>query len=267
MPHNDSDSNVWIGYSDFLTTLVVLFFVLLAIQLTSKPATLAGLVVDAGGRGQPGCLVEASLDGTSQREERTDSMGQFIWDFDVPDSLRLRILAECQQLPTVDTTATLYPGATIRLALTVGTSAVPGDSTMTIESVPGDALFERNEWWLTPEGIERVREVGQRLRQRLETSGGVIAVQGHTDSIPFPAGVGTDNWRLSVNRAASAAEILRDPRYGVNIPECQLVVMGFGPTRPDPTANTYSEQRRIEFRLLQGADLTGTNRPDCGDNE
>jgi chemotaxis protein MotB len=43
-----------------------------------------------------------------------------------------------------------------------------------------------------------------------------ISVRGHTDSLPFAAGAGTDNWRLSADRAnATRASLIAaglDPR-------------------------------------------------------
>lgn len=263
MPHRDSDSTVWIGYSDFLTTLVILFFVLLVIQMTSGDAALVGRVVGADGGGKAECLVQGVVGEATPREERTDSAGEFLWTFrEISDSIPMRVVATCDTLPIRSASTVLYPGATVRLNLNVEPSApLRDDSTTSIIVLQGDALFGRNEARLSPEGIESVRQVGLRLRPRLE-SGGILAVQGHTDSVPFPPGSGTDNWRLSVNRAASAAEILRDVRYGVEIPECQLVVMGFGPTRPAEPGN-LPRNRRIEFRLLQGADLTGTRTTGC----
>ena len=98
--------------------------------------------------------------------------------------------------------------------------------------------------------------------------GEAIIVQGHTDDLPIPARYGKDNWVLSGERAAAAANVLRD---SVGIPLCQVAIMGFGPARPRPgqrvtwadseteaqRAQKRAQNRRIELHRVAGTDLIG----------
>src|SRR5207248_1064141 len=120
------------------------------------------------------------------------------------------------------------------------------------------------------DAIAMLQQLGKRLKSQL-ASDEVIAVQGHTDDLSFQVGASKDNWVLSGERAAAAARVLTDSAFGVGIPECQVAIMGFGPSRPvDAVTSSDSREarqlkrarnRRIEFRRLRGADIIGGH---CG---
>jgi flagellar motor protein MotB len=137
---------------------------------------------------------------------------------------------------------------------------------VSVDTLPGDALFESNQYVLKSEAIDTLVRLGTQLKAKL-ASDEIIAVQGHTDDLPYPTGSDKDNWMLSGERAAAAAKVLTDAQFGVGIPACQVSIMGFGPSRPaevvlstddrNERARKRSHNRRIEFRRLKGTDISG----------
>jgi outer membrane protein OmpA-like peptidoglycan-associated protein len=256
--HESEDTTVWIGYADFLMTLAILFFVLtivFAARVVREPAFVRGEVIrvsDGEASGVSSCVVEAGAG--DERRQTTDEDGRFEFRFDgIWRPIDLEIAVSCSGYEQLDTVTTIVPGDTVFLEISV-IPAVPSDVTVIV--LPGDALFAINEFVIRPEARAAVQAVADSFRVELR-SGELIAVQGHTDDRPFPAGAGTDNWTLSGQRAAAAANVLIES----GISPCQIVTMGFGPSRP--RSDIPSANRRIEFRRLRGADLTGTLAAGC----
>jgi outer membrane protein OmpA-like peptidoglycan-associated protein len=257
------DATVWIGYADFLTTLSVLFFVLLvgvaAKHRSPRQGVFSGKLTDAR-TGAPiqrcaaeiGPTIRGVTDATGEFVLRVDSLG-------APTKVGLAIA--CQGYGAIHPLIMLRPGETTRQPFTL----YP-DVEVRVDVLPGDALFLSNQSDLRPEAIETIVRLGLNIKAQLKPDE-VVAVQGHTDDIPYPPSAGKDNWILSGDRAAAAAKVLTDESYGVGIPECQITIMGFGPARPtervaadDPLVERQrkrSRNRRIEFRRLRGADITG----------
>jgi len=76
-----------------------------------------------------------------------------------------------------------------------------------------------------------------------------LGVYGHTDSKGFPG----NNLKLSKDRAAAVRNYL----LGKGIAPTRLVSEGFGQTKPVATNDTEdgrSQNRRVEFKILSGAD-------------
>jgi flagellar motor protein MotB len=263
------DSTAWIGYSDFLTTLAVLFLVLaasLAAGTRAGPAHLLGVVRDArSGRGLDGCSVRM---GTG-REQPTAGRGAFAFEVtELAGSVSFRVDVRCSGYGAQENVVSLAPGDTTRLSVVLNPTqeTASPESSFVVRAVPGDALFDPNEWTLRPGAVERIQSIGRELRDHLRPDE-VVAVQGHTDDSPFPAGAGKDNWVLSGERASSAAKVLTDQQYEIGIPECRVIIMGFGPSRPvhpllpaddaETRRRKRADNRRIEFRTLRGAGLAG----------
>jgi outer membrane protein OmpA-like peptidoglycan-associated protein len=261
--HGYDDATIWIGYADFLTTLSVLFFVLLvgvaAKNRSPAPGFISGTVTDeATGHpvsqcaGQVSQAIRAISDAKGQFTLRIDSLG-------APTNVGLEL--QCPGYNGIHQLVTVRPDDT-----TSKQFALKRESAVRVDVLPGDALFRSNQSALRPEAVDTIVALGLRIKASLKFDE-VVAVQGHTDDIPFPSGAGKDNWVLSGERAAAAAKVLTDETYGVGIPECQLTIMGFGPARPServlPTDDGTERQRkrsrnrRIEFRRLHGADITG----------
>lgn len=269
MSEHDDDATVWIGYADLMTTLVVLFFALYAaaaVRSRQGESLLRGTVRDArSGAMLPGCAVRLGI----ARESRTADDGSFAFRIaELRTSVPLDARVVCSGYGRYDDTVRVAPGDTTELAVVLRPlrNAPAADSAISVRVVPGDALFDRNDFELRAGAVDSLRKVGLDLRSRLRP-GQVVAVQGHTDDRPFPAGTEKDNWVLSGERAAAAARVLTDPAHGVGLPACQVIIMGFGPGRPrrpvspgEPAAAREAKRaanRRIEFRVLQGAEVAG----------
>lgn len=256
--HKGEDATVWIGYADFLMTLVILFFILavsFAARVVRQPAFVQGIVLSSNAGGDPGiagCAVRAGAG--EERRQSTGNEGQFEFRLDgLWNPVDVELTVQCQGYARLDTVAKAIPADTVQLELFLTFQA---DTAVTVIVLPGDALFPINEYVLRPQARASISAVADTFRRRLG-QGELIAVQGHTDSLPFPPGAGTDNWTLSGQRAAAAARMLIE--FG--IPECRIVTMGFGPSRP--RSDSPPENRRIEFRSLRGADLTGVSAREC----
>lgn len=253
------DATVWIGYADFITTLAVLFLVLIvgvAARLgVPRAGTLTGAVVDDERHaGVDGCTV---LLGERQRQ-RTTTDGSFRFTIDsLRSKLTVGLLVQCPGFRDATKLVSVAPSE-------VGhdTVSVTRSIEVSVRTLPGDALFEPEEYTLKATAVSTVARLGRELKATLGTD--AIAVQGHTDDVPFAPGRGKDNWMLSGERAAAAAKVLSD---SAGISPCQLVIMGFGDSRPvshvepgdsrDERKAKRARNRRIEFRQLKGETLGG----------
>lgn len=269
------DSSVWIGYSDFLTTLVILFFVLVVVfarkSQGAQPAVLTGQVT-AFPSGDPvaDCTMITGVGSSEGRRQPTDSQGTYDFYFGAFwNSVEMELSARCPGFGDADTVVRVIPGDTV--SVDVELNRVDEDGRIAVESLPASLLFESASYdFRDSAAVDTIRQLGLQWKDSLR-SDEVVAIQGHTDDQPFQPSESMTNWILSGARAARAAEVLTDPRYGVGLEDCRVVVMGFGPSRPERDVHASDpsdvqeekrrENRRIEFRRLRGADLTGQGRP------
>lgn len=261
MRQTEEDASVWIGYADFLTTLTILFFILavaIAAQHASdepEPALVVGAVHDS----ESAAVVDSLAVTVGTAAATLEGEGRFAYEVEpFVGALRTSVTVSAPGYGVFSTLVDLAAGDT-----TVLDVALRRERTVEVAVLPGDALFERNEYSLKPEAISRIVEVVRSLSVGEDE---VIVVQGHTDDVPFPPGAGKDNWVLSGERAAAAAQVLTASEYGVGLAGCRVAIMGFGPSRPiervrasddrAEKARKRARNRRIEFRKLRGADLT-----------
>lgn len=264
MARQSDDTTVWIGYADFLTTIAVLFFIL-AVAMAGKipnlrPGYVLGEVRDsASQRALSGCSPVVG----SRRLPATPSDGRFVARVDsILRQARVDVTVECAGHEPFTRFLRVTAGDTTRVAVRVRPVTRTTWETVTLN---GDALFDPLQYQLKPEGLALIIRSGKDLKQRLKP-GETIVVQGHTDDLPIVSAP-KDNWMLSGERAAAAALVLTAPQFGVGIPECQVTIMGFGPSRPrfavqrgDSPAEQARKRalnRRLEFRRLSGTDLIG----------
>lgn len=260
------DDTPWIAYTDFFTSLTIVFFLLslLAFQ-DARAGILVGNVKD-GRTDRPiaGCPVAVrNLDeGGTPRTYRTEEDGSFRSNF--PGLRRpatMEVSVSCPNFPEV-----LYDTAVVAAGKVASVSFLfTTRGAITVTTVEGDALFETGQYVLRPEARALLDSIGRRLVAQLG-DGEVLAIQGHTDDVPFPIESDRDNWMLSAERAAAAARFLIQE---VGFSECQIVIMGFGPSRPrqghqladgDPPSVIAEKRRlnrRIEFRILSGGSIYG----------
>lgn len=87
-----------------------------------------------------------------------------------------------------------------------------------------------------------------------ETEGRII-VSGHTDDVPIATDRYRSNWELSAGRAVS---VVHELIFVSHIPSERFTVEGLAETRPivaNDSVENRSRNRRVEIKLLQGADL------------
>lgn len=264
MARQSDESTVWIGYADFLTTIAVLFFILAAAMAGKipnlRPGYVRGVVTDSAS-GKP--LAQCAAVVGSRRLPATPANGVFVVRVDsILRQARVDVTVECAGYETFTQFLRVASGDTTHVAARLRPSMRTEWAQITLA---GDALFDPLEHRLKESGVQLIIQEGRRLKEELRP-GQTIVVQGHTDDLPIVTAP-KDNWMLSGERAAAAAVVLTDPRFGVGIPECQVTIMGFGPSRPrvalepgDPpavVADKRARNRRLEFRRLSGTDLIG----------
>lgn len=269
-----ADTVVWIAYTDFVTALALIFLVLaavLAFVAVSGPAAVDGHVRNAEGAPIDDC--EINLDaGEFTRFTRSDRQG--IFEFlvrDLAEPNTIEVTARCIDYHEKRVSIEVEPGKTALVTIEVGRRNGPsgpaksdGNGDIRVIRLPGDLLFELDQYVLTPKGIALLTTLGRDFFPKL-TPGTVLAVQGHTDDLRFLPGSGKDNWTLSGERAAAAARVMID---STDFLPCNIVIMGFGPSRPlipidsvndppDTIREKRAENRRIVFRFLKGGDVAG----------
>ncbi len=109
-----------------------------------------------------------------------------------------------------------------------------------------------------------------KIRDVLIDVNGRVAIEGHTDNIPYSGSRFSSNWDLSAARAlAVAEELFSDPR----IDESRFQVSGYAdskPLVPNNSAENRARNRRVEIVIQKGSDQEVLerlqSRPD-GDTE
>jgi outer membrane protein OmpA-like peptidoglycan-associated protein len=253
------DVSVWVGYADFLTTLAVLFFVM-ALSAAGRnrvgEGEVSGQVSDVAGQ-PPTTPCEVRIADSVVARTTPTKPKYAIKLRDIRGALTLTLLADCSGYDPVPRLLTIRAGSSQKAQLTVRKT-----TTMRVETLQGDALFDVNSSTLKPEAVEIIQSLSARMRPQLQL-GDIIAVEGHSDDQEFRSNSARDNWVLSAERANAAAKVL----ISSGIPACNVVIMGFGPSRPiEPlTAGDSREirnekrakNRRIEFRQLRSTGLRG----------
>jgi chemotaxis protein MotB len=138
----------------------------------------------------------------------------------------------------------------------------------TIEVLSTDVYFRSGSAELSPEGVEELKAVAQRIRAAYPER--TIRIEGYTDARPIAAPLEEtypSNWELS---AARAARVARHFRWTHDMDPSRFEVVGFGAQHPVATNETEEgrrQNRRVRVAVLQrpptptGADTTATSRP------
>ena len=225
-----------------------------------------GLEKDTEAREGTEANVEALCIGYAPKEESvTLAAGDTAW---VPIVLGQRLPGqEC--VSEID--RVLCENAQLKSQNQILRDSLAGTEGIEIYSITGGSLFPTNQYELNPEGENDLRKLGESLSQYLTDDNRVLAILGHTDDRPMLDQIGRDhNWILSAERAASAARFLMEnyPRY-----RCKIVALGVGASRPKLPINrgdgldlqTYKREqnRRLEFRVLNGNDLSESRPSGC----
>lgn len=122
----------------------------------------------------------------------------------------------------------------------------------TVEVLSTDVYFKSGSAELTPEGVEELKSVAQRIRS--EFSGRTVRIEGYTDSQPIGKQLEDrypSNWELS---SARAARVARHFRWTHDMDPSRFEVVGFGAQHPiatNETAEGRSKNRRVRVAVLQ----------------
>lgn len=102
-------------------------------------------------------------------------------------------------------------------------------------SLPGDLIF--------PSGSARISSGARatlfRLAAVVDQIENTVVIEGHTDPAPVRSGRFVTNWELSLARAVSVANALREAGFSRSIP-----VLGFGAARYVETPSDLSDRER-----------------------
>jgi outer membrane protein OmpA-like peptidoglycan-associated protein len=103
--------------------------------------------------------------------------------------------------------------------------------------------FDPNKTHINPQAAKALDRNGQILNSNPDIR---VEIGGHTDAKGSPAA----NQKISEKRALSCKKYLLDK---FNIPEKQMVIKGYGATKPvadNQTKEGRAKNRRVEFRIL-----------------
>ena len=154
--------------------------------------------------------------------------------------------ADADGIPDVQDKCPTEPGQRSPIAEKFGCPSLitegPGGTLTLLKPIE----FETGRATIKPVSFPILDDVLQLMKERPTVR---IGVYGHTDS----KGVPPNNLKLSKDRAAAVRNYLQ----GKGIPASRLESEGFGQTKPIASNDTdegRSKNRRVEFKMLNGAD-------------
>lgn len=264
---DNNEASTWIAYTDFLTTVLILFVIIGFVALSRlraitddlSQAQLLGEVLDADSKR----LLEGCFVYLGDKQARTDELGKFSFNnIELSHGAKLSLRVEAEQYLTYAELIELKLGRNFKpIKLTRPQARKKGD--IKVETLPGDAFFEVGSAEIKKEALATLTELGKQFREALQPDD-VIVVQGHTDDQPYKTN-SKSNWGLSGERAAAVCRVFQEARFGVQIPGHQLLAMGYGSFQPleklEPSDNATVQEnkrrrnRRIEIRKMKGAEV------------
>ncbi|MEL6868208.1 MAG: flagellar motor protein MotB [Pseudomonadota bacterium] len=105
-----------------------------------------------------------------------------------------------------------------------------------------------------------------KISELLESSSGAVEVSGHTDNVPISTARFRSNWELSTSRAVSVTHVLLDDSP---LEPTRFTVTGHADTQPrEPNTNAQNRaaNRRVDIRIVVGADSEPGNVVSALDN-
>ncbi|MGA2810893.1 MAG: flagellar motor protein MotB [Candidatus Acidiferrum sp.] len=235
--HGGHHGGAWkVAYADFVTAMMALFIVLWLMN-TSKPVqeAISGYFRDPSGTSSK---VGSDLKGPASVVVKKESM----------EDLKKDIEKSLSEVPDFEKLKS-------HIVLTITSEGLRIELT---ESAKG-TFFDSGSAKITGDGAELI----DALAEKIGTLPNKLAIEGHTDSVPYGPGALYTNWELSSDRANSARRLMQ--AHNIR-PDQVTQVRGFADQRLRLPENPKdSSNRRISIIVLYqpkpgdaSGDKTGT---------
>jgi len=218
--HGGHHGGAWkVAYADFVTALMALFIVLWLVNTSQQiQKAVGGYFKDPTGTSR---MVGSDMRGAGEN---------FIVTKDNMKELKDQLQNAIREIPNFDKLKN-------HIDMTVTNEGLRIELT---ESATG-TFFDSGSTMMSRDGSELVRVLAQELGKLPNH----IAIEGHTDSQPYPPGAAYTNWELSSDRANAARRLMQS--NGIRADQITQV-RGFADQRlRKPDAPQDPSNRRISF--------------------
>jgi chemotaxis protein MotB len=229
--HHGHHGGAWkVAYADFVTAMMA-FFLVMWIVGQDKPtkAAIAGYFRDPGAFQQTGRgVLPGSESGVTGGPAAAGAS-----NIDLKDALQKAAEHLRQAIEAHPSFASLKDRIEIKVS----------DEGLRIElrEAPNDGFFASGSATMKPETVELLGVIAAELKQL----GHRVAIEGHTDSVPYASTDGYTNWELSSDRANAARRVIQ--RSGMEQKQIEEV-RGFADTHPRyPQKPEDAGNRRISI--------------------
>lgn len=226
-----------VAYADFVTAMMA-FFMVMWIVGQDKPtrAAIAGYFRDPGAFQQTGRgVMPGSEAGTSggPASPGTNSI-----------DVKVALQRAAEHLRQAIESRPSFAALKDRVDITVSADGLR----IELREAPNDGFFASGSAVLKPETVELLGVIAAEL----VTLHQKVAIEGHTDSVPYASTDGYTNWELSADRANAARRVLQ--AGGLEQPQIDAV-RGYADTRPRfPERPQDAGNRRISIVVRPGVD-------------
>lgn len=235
----------WIGYTDFMATIAVVFMTLWLIPRHDV------LHVNVRGRLAPSLLDQKPFVEVGGKRVRMESDGSFALPCDVPKGLSVLVVAR-------DASNNIVGRGEVTPGHDGDWGCVVTSAPVVIESLDEGASFERSRADLLPQALPELNDMVVLHNLRNLPPDQLLVICGHTDDT-VPRGMTESyNQDLSAKRALATAKYL--------ITQCgirkeHVAVVGFGSSQPkvdfhglrdNALENARAANRRVEIVLSSG---------------
>jgi chemotaxis protein MotB len=219
-----------VAYADFVTAMMA-FFLVMWIVGQDKPtkAAIAGYFRDPGAFQQTGRgVLPGAESGVAGGPAAAGAS-----NLDLKDALQ----KAAEHLREVIEAHPSFAGLKDRIEIKVSDEGLR----IELREAPNDGFFASGSAAMKPETVELLTVIATELKQL----GHKVAVEGHTDSVPYASTDGYSNWELSSDRANAARRVMQQG----GIPQQQVEeVRGFADTHPRyPEKPADAGNRRISI--------------------
>ena len=227
-----------VAYADFVTAMMSLFIVLWLMNSSKQiQQAVSGYFNDPSGTAaKTGSYMQGASD-------------NFVVTKDNMAQLKVELQNAMRQLPNIDT-----------LKNHIEMTITPDGLRIELLESANSTFFESGNSDLTAAG----QEILNLLSQELGSLPNRIAIEGHTDSKPYPSGSIYGNWELSVNRANSARRLMQ--QHGIRADQI-MQIRGFADQRlRTPETPLDPSNRRVSVIVQYLESAKDASEPDADDH-